>query len=190
MDTAQEIIDAIEQLRNRQNAIVVGVSGFGGAGKSTLTRHLVESIEGSARIRGDDFLDPNQSHERSPDWNGVDRLRLRAEVLEPFRQAKPGFFHRFDWKMRDLGLPEPIPTAQVLIVDAIGLFHPELEGMFDLTVWVDVDLGLATERGKARDKRLGRSHDRLWDDVWVPNEQEFVARFDPRASADYLYTAE
>ena len=190
MATAQEIIDAIEDLRRQRSAITVGISGFCGAGKSTLTRHLVDSVTDSARIRGDDFLDPERSHQRSADWDGVDRSRLRSEVLEPFRSGKPGLFRRYDWGTRQLGSPEAIPPAQVLVVDAIGLFHPELDGMFDLTVWVDVDLSLATERGMARDRRLGRTHEQLWNDVSVPNERDFVTRFNPRARADCLYTAD
>lgn len=182
-----EIIDSIENLRRHSPAIVVGVSGFAGSGKSTLTRRLTASIEGSARVRGDDFLDPQRSHQRSSDWDGVDRLRLRREVLDPYRQGRPGQFRRFDWGTRQLGPPEAIPDAQVLLVDAIGLFHPELDGVFDFTIWVDLDLSTATERGKARDRKLGRNHDRLWDEVWVPNDRDFALRFDPRATADCLF---
>ncbi|OUD84696.1 hypothetical protein BC477_17790 [Clavibacter michiganensis subsp. michiganensis] len=36
----------------------------------------------------------------------------------------------------------------------------------------------------ARDARLGRDHDALWRDVWIPNERDFDGRFAPRASAD------
>lgn len=74
-------------------------------------------------------------------------------------------------------------------MDAIGLFHPELAGVFNVTVWMDVDLTVATERGKARDHRLGRDHDQLWDDVWVPNEREFVRNFDPQKSAQLAFDA-
>ena len=181
------IIETIENLRRHSPAVVVGVSGFAGSGKSTLTRRLAASIEGSARIRGDDFLDPHRSHQRSSDWDGVERIRLRREVLDPFRQGRPGQFRRFDWSTRQLGPPEPIPHAQVLLVDGIGLFHPELDGVFDFAIWVDLDPGTATERGKARDRELGRNHDRLWDEVWVPNDRDFLARFDPRATADLLF---
>jgi uridine kinase len=76
MDSPQAVISAIEQLRAESPRLVVGVSGYAGSGKSTLTRALVSRIDGSARIRGDDFLDPERSHHRSRDWDGVDRVRL------------------------------------------------------------------------------------------------------------------
>jgi uridine kinase len=188
MHTMREIVDSVARVRECSGAVLLGVSGFGGSGKSTLARELVATIPDSVRIRGDDFLDPERSHRRSADWDGVERLRLRREVLDPFHLDEPVVFHRFDWGSGRLGKSEALPEASVIIVDAVGLFHPELAGVFDVTVWVDVDLTVATQRGKARDHRLGRDHDRLWDEVWVPNEREFVSNFDPRKSAQLLFS--
>ena len=116
----------------------------------------------------------------------MERVRLRREVLDPFRAGEQSRFRRYDWSAGRLGDPEPLPAARVLVVDAIGLLHPDLDGAFDLTVWMDVDLETATSRGMRRDRAQGSDHEALWNDVWVPNELDFVARFDPRARADYL----
>jgi len=75
----------------------------------------------------------------------------------------------------------------VLVVDAIGLFHPEMKGCFDLTVWVDVDLATAQRRGMHRDRMLGRHHDRLWNEVWVPNDRDFAHLYAPESVADLRY---
>ncbi|MEV8253598.1 phosphoglycerate transporter [Rhodoglobus sp. NPDC076762] len=185
--TLARIRSAIAALPTTPHTHVIGVSGFCGAGKSTLARELVSSLPSCARVRGDDFLNPDQSHQRSKDWSGVERVRLRGEVLDPLRHGVGGSFHRFDWSARTLGAAEPLPVANVVVVDAIGLFHPSLKGAFDLTIWVDVPLEKAVEQGKARDRRLGRIHDQLWNDVWVPNERDFVDQYNPRAGADLLY---
>lgn len=169
--------------------ITVGVSGFGGSGKSTLARSLTSRLEGSIRMRGDDFLDPTRSHRRSSDWDGVDRLRLASDVLAPFREQKDSRFQRFDWSARELGPLERVPTGEVMIVDLIGLFHPETTEALDLRIWCDVDLETATDRGIARDALLGRDHVALWHDVWVPNERDFMDNFSPRNTADALFTA-
>jgi uridine kinase len=169
--------------------LVVGVSGYGGSGKSTLARSLAGALPGAVRLRGDDFLDPSRSHRRSPDWDGVYRLRLVEEVLDPFRSGRGGAFRRYDWSRHQLGLPEPLPETDVLVVDLIGLLHPEARPWIDLAVWCDVDLETASARGMARDARLGRDHVALWHDVWIPNERDFDARFAPRAAADVLLDA-
>ena len=168
--------------------IVVGISGYGGSGKSTLARALIDLIPDAVRMRGDDFLDPSRSHRHSATWDGVDRSRLVEDVLRPFREERPSTFRRFDWAVRDLGEPEDVPAGQVLILDAIGLFCPDTDDALDLRVWCDVPLDVATERGMARDARLGRDHVALWRDVWVPNESDFDRTFAPRERADVRYT--
>lgn len=180
-----ELGAAIERRRAEGGGpIVVGISGYGGAGKSTLARELLELVPGSVRMRGDDFLDPTRSHRRSADWDGVERSRLVGEVLDPFRNRQSSMFRRYDWSAGALGEPEPIPTGEVLIVDLIGLFHPEALGFLDLTVWCDVDLATAQRRGMQRDSALGRDHSRLWNEVWVPNERDFDEHFAPASSAE------
>ncbi|KQM23416.1 MULTISPECIES: uridine kinase family protein [unclassified Frigoribacterium] len=169
--------------------IVVGISGFCGSGKSTLAHRMVEALPGAVRMRGDDFLDPARSHLRSADWDGVDRQRLVSSVLEPFRGEQQGEFRRYDWAVGALGAPEPVPRAEILVVDLIGLFHPEALPSLDVTVWCDVELDVAVGRGMARDRELGRRHEALWTDVWAPNDRDFAQEFLPRERAETLYAS-
>lgn len=141
-------------------------------------------------MRGDDFLDPSRSHRRSEDWDGVERDRLAREVLAPFRERHDGTFRRWDWSQWQLGAPERLPLGEVLLVDLVdlvGLFHPDALPWLDLTVWVDVSLETARERGMRRDEALGRDFERLWNEVWVPNEIDFERNFSPRDHADVLW---
>jgi len=182
------VIDLVASRRASARApIVVGVSGYCGSGKSTLTRTLVERLPGAVRIRGDDFLDPVRSHQRSADWDGVDRPRLVSSVLEPHRAGRASTFQRFDWSVRALGPAEPLPRTDVLVVDLIGLFHPDALPHLDVSIWCDVDLDTAVRRGTARDRALGRWHDALWRDVWVPNERDFEDRYAPKDAASARY---
>ncbi|WP_144765912.1 uridine kinase [Curtobacterium sp. 9128] len=178
----------LERERTADRPTVVGISGYCGSGKSTLARAMVAALPDAVRMRGDDFLDPSRSHRRSSEWDGVDRERLVATVLEPFHEGRTSHFRRHDWSRRQLGPEEPVPSARTLIVDLIGLFHPEALGALDVTIWCDVDLDTAARRGIARDRGLGRNHDALWHDVWIPNERDFAERFRPRERADLLCT--
>jgi uridine kinase len=166
--------------------VVVGISGFGGSGKSTLATWLTQNVPGCVRVRGDDFLDPTLSQRRSNDWNGVDRARLTREVLDPFRRGERGQHRPYDWSQRRLADAVPNPEGSVLVVDLVGLFHPEVINRFDIRVWIDLDLATATERGLARDAAMGRDHRDLWRTVWVPNEEDFERSFSPRETATHL----
>jgi uridine kinase len=183
MTDVHGVIDAIEQRRTELGRVAVGISGYAGAGKSVLARRIVDSVHGAVRVHGDDFLDPARVHRRSRDWDGVDRERLRSEVLEPFRAGRDVEIRRLDWDTGRLGVPAPLPRASVLVIEAIGIFHPDLLPWFDLTVWVDAELLVAQERGMARDRAAGMDHDRLWTEVWTPNDHEFEQMFSPRVHA-------
>jgi len=75
----------------------------------------------------------------------------------------------------------------VQLIDAVGLLHPQLLPLLDLTVWVDVPLEVATERGMRRDRQAGDDHDALWREAWAQNERGFDARHRPRDRADVRY---
>lgn len=184
-DGVSDLID--QRCKALSRPIVIGISGYGGSGKSTLARRLIANDRSRVRMRGDDFLNPDRSHRRSPDWDGVERERLVEEVILPFQQRRESTFRRYDWSIRALGAPAAVPTGEVMVVDLVGLFHPVALDHLDLTVWCDVDLVTATERGMLRDSRLGRDHSRLWHDVWVPNEQDFDDRFAPARRAEVLF---
>ena len=181
-----DLLIAIEHLLAERERVVVCISGFAGAGKSVLASRVVDSVHGAVRVRGDDFLDPARVRRRSSDWDGVDRERLRSEVLEPFRAGNDVEIRQLDWDTGQLGEPTPLPRASVLVIDAIGIFHPDLLPRFDLTVWVDADLQVAQQRGTARDRAAGMDHDHLWAEVWTPNDREFEQLFSPRDHADLV----
>lgn len=185
MSSAEEIRDAVAA---REGRVTVGISGFGGAGKTTLAVWLTEQLPDVVRVRGDDFLEPRRSHERSADWAGVERQRLRQEVLEPFRAGREVRFRPYDWSVGELGSPVVLPPGRVLVVDLIGLFHPEVLDALDLRVWVDVPLDVATRRGLERDARLRHLNEDVWRGVWLPNERDFAAAFDPRSAATHVLT--
>lgn len=47
--------------------------------------------------------------------------------------------------------------------------------------------GTATQPGTERDRSLGRNQYRPWDEVWMPNDRDFEARFRPQRAADRVY---
>jgi uridine kinase len=186
MTEFSDLLVAIERLLSERPRVVVGISGHAGAGKSVLARRMVDAMDGAVRVRGDDFLDPVRVHRRSADWDGVERERLRSEVVEPFRAGHDVEIRRLDWNTGRLGEPTPLPRASVLVIDAIGIFHPDLLPWLDLTVWVHADHQVAQGRGMARDRAAGLDHDRLWTEVWTPNDHAFEQMFSPRTRADLV----
>lgn len=165
---------------------VIAVSGHAGAGKSTCARQIESRIHGCLRVRVDDFLVPSAVHTRSSDWYGVDRRRIRTDVLTPFKAGSTLAIRRLDWQTGQLGEACEIPDADVVCLEGIGIFHPELDHEFDLRIWVDCDPVSAIHRGMKRDRAAGLDHDRLWRHIWFANDHDFDHLFMPRTRADFI----
>ena len=120
-------------------------------------------------------------------WGGP--AASHRERSDPVPSRTAGRVQCYDWSAGALGAPESLPRAEILVVDLIGLFHPQVMPALDVAIWCDVELDDAVRRGMARDRALGRSHEALWTDIWVPNELDFEQRFRPREHADVLYAS-
>ena len=126
-------------------------------------------------------------NERCDDWSSIDRKRLVEQVLEPARSAGRFRYQQYDWPTNALAEWQEHADFKYLIVEGIGLIHPETVPWFDVTAWIDVSLELAEERGKYRDSEIYKvDHDALWEEVWTPNERDFFERFQPATTANFL----
>src|SRR5439155_20568816 len=117
--------------------------------------------------------------ERSEDWSSFDRSRLEKQVLEPVRRGQPARFQRYDWGRDTLGEWVTLLPPKYLIVEGIGVLHPDLMKYLDYGIWIDVPLEVAVRNGKARDRSRGNDHDQLWDEVWGPNDRDYFDAFRP-----------
>ncbi len=167
---------------------VIGISGFGGAGKSTLASQLQQQLPGSVVVPGDEFLLAHPPAERSDDWGDVDRDRLSRQVLEPAHEGMSVKYQVWDWDARAPGPWVAIDSATAIIVEGLALYVPELVSLFDLRVWIDIDLDSATAQGMWRDEHeYGNAQAALWVEVWKPNDADFFRKFRPDTAADILF---
>lgn len=164
---------------------LVAISGYGGSGKSILARTFARILR--APVVGIDEFGTPCALQRSSDWAGLDRERLTRQVLEPIRQGKHTITYDScdDWKTWH-AVPVTVEFGHIVIVEGVGIFHPNVLPYFNYRIWLDVDLDSAIERGIAREHRLGNEQADTWIDIWGPNDVDFERRFNPRDHADVI----
>lgn len=168
----------------------MAIDGPGGAGKSTLTQVLNEQLKTLgwivAVVKHDDFYLP--SHQRENQQAGViggdfDWERLRDQVLTPIREGRSAHYQRYDWETDVLAEWRTISASDVVLVEGVYTMRRELTHLYDLKIWVECPREICLARGIARDGEQART---IWEQDWMPKEDDYVKTHFPRESADLL----
>jgi uridine kinase len=182
----------------------VGIDGIDASGKTTLADELAEVVAGGGRavVRAslDGFHLPREQRYRlGPDSpsgyyeDSFDYPALRRVLLDPLgpggsrRCLRAVFDHRLD---RPLSLPWEIAERQAaLIFDGVFLLRPELEGCWDLAVFLEVPLAEALRRGSRRDSTTmgsAGSVARRYRARYLPAQERYLEQCRPPLRADVV----
>lgn len=148
----------------------VAIDGVDGAGKTHFADELATVLEPSGRpiIRAsvDGFHHPRERRyrlgRRSPEGfyrDSYDYAALKEHLLEPL---SPGGSGRYRSAIYDVRAEEPVsvPPEQaeagaILLFDGIFLHRSELQGYWNLSVWLEVPFSVSSPRGAARGEGFG-----------------------------------
>lgn len=194
MATYDDLLARVRALAETSEAVpVVGISGHGGAGKSTLAARLGADL----RLHEDQVVPtdcfyaptcgPDAGLWEQHDWPAIEALVSRARRLP--RPERLRFDYR--WWTGQTGV-EDHPMPQVLVVEGIRLLADRTRDWFDLAVWIDLDPDTAGARAKARNLAQGddRAELDLWDTKWIPEGHAYARLEHPETRADLLLRAE
>lgn len=188
-DLRIRIIDLMNRI---ERAPVVGISGHGGAGKSTLAARLITELGGTPEqvVRTDRFYaadaGPDSRLFALHDWPALLDLlhRLRA-TPGPRRLLYP--VRTYDGVERTCDVPMP----PVVIVEGIRLLRPETIPLLDLAVWINLAPEPAGRRAVERNREQGDSSEELdlWRTKWIPEAHAYTHSVDPERLAHVVIPA-
>ncbi len=169
---ARVLIDLLAELRTVRpgQRALIALDGVDGAGKTMLAHELVKLAKTAADVPGQDshrrvaaisidgFHHPREiryAHGKGPDTfyrHSYDYEAFVESVVEPFRRGDaivPAV-----WDVDEDGplAPEPrsLPKDCILLVEGIFLHRPELVGLWDASMWVEVPFEISVPRGNER----------------------------------------
>lgn len=198
------LVDRILALRRPApaHAILVGVSGIDGSGKSWLSDGLAARLESRgarvALIHADGWLNLPAirfSNERPGRHFYEHALRLpemfeslaipllanRSIRLEAdYAEETAPSYRRHVWSYEDI---------DIVLVESVFLFKRAYRSLFDLAIWVESTFDTALERALARgQERLSRAETiRAYETIYFPAQRIHLERDEPKARADLLF---
>ena len=200
MDTVR-IVDEIMKRRSHGKTFMVGLDGLGGAGKSTaaeeVKRLLTEKGINAEIFHIDDFIHPKavRYNDSYPQWEQYYYLQWRyahfkQSVWAPVKEGRelpPVELYDKDndtYVVRGFSLPE----GSVVITEGIFLQREELDGIFDLMVYFDVDEKERLRRVLLRDAYIGdeTAIREKYENRYFPAERYYSEKYRPAEKADMV----
>ncbi len=183
--TVSSLAQKIKTASQQAEIFTVAVDGRCASGKTTLAKALSQRLDCNVIHTDDFYLQPFQrTEERYTEPGGnLDRERLLGEVLLPLKKGKGASYRPFLCKSMSFGEEIHLPVKGIFIIEGSYSCHPELCGLYDMTVFVTTDR--ETQRARIL-KRNGE--ERLTDFLtkWIPLEERYFEAFDITSKADVV----
>ena len=169
-----QIKDAVLKLASRlEIPFLLAIDGRCAAGKTTLAAQLAEEWDCNV-IHMDDFYLPfvRRTSERLALPGGhVDLDRLREEVLLPLRTGRSFRYRPYDCHADRWLPPRFLDGTKSTVVEGSYSCHPELSGLYDARVFLDIAPEAQLERLKNRDADAVNT----FLSTWIPREEQYFS---------------
>ena len=186
MNNFEALVSKIEQIGKSKRHVIMGITGFGGSGKSHLADRLRDhfGINDNQIVRIDSLYGPDPN---GPSIFDQSNWTLIEHILQDSSTGRRIKYRGRDHKGKVLYFDEDLP--KIVIFEGIRLLQPKFNQYFDISVWIDCPQDFAIERAKARDRSQGADEETVggWDTDWGPKDKEYFDSYRPDQLANFIY---
>ena len=183
MESTFKIVKSNYERDKKQNTpYIIGINGIDCAGKTTLAKDLSGRLKQSEInneiFHIDDFNDPKVEKETyrafaSGNWNENDFDRYYESIID-FQQAR-----------------EAVEIAaaknEMLIVEGIFIFRPQLKITFNYRIYLEVNVSVALTRFEQRRRLKGDDRTAgIFEDIWVRAHNKYVSEVNPQKISNLI----
>ena len=205
MQFYQSLVDFILHKKRSGYALIVGINGADGSGKTmlagNLSRLLKEAGYPVCRVSVDGFHHPRKHRyrrgEESPEAYYHDSINYKAfadKALKPVFKAQT-YPVQCQIKLLDLAQDkedmrfQDVDENTVVLAEGVFLFRPEIYPFLHTTIFVRADFGAILERVKVRDLDTLGSAAKIqerYERKYIPGQKLYFEEIKPEKLADIV----
>lgn len=185
--SVRELYNKMLESKRSNKTFLLGIDGYGGAGKSTLAQSFKEvDPDRVTVIHMDDFYKPSnlrelvEENEAGGNW---EYDRVKEQILIPLINNQNTKYQRYDWDTDDMAEWHNVPAGGVVIVEGCYALIDGINEYYHFKIWVHSPKNIRLARGIERD---GEHKRHLWEELWMPAEEHYMQTQKPQEKADLI----
>lgn len=182
----KEIIKRTEEIINRKGKVIIAIDGPCASGKTTLASLLAEKI-GAQVIHTDDFFLPvdMRTEERLSQAGGnVHYERFCDEVVNGIKSGESFKYGVYSCRTGKVETYQTVSPLKSIIIEGSYSLHPEIDGIYDLKIFVETDYETQLERILSRN---GADALEIFKSKWIPYENRYFEEYKIKSKCDVVY---
>ena len=168
--------------------LVAAIDGRCTSGKTTLAHTLSLALDAPV-IHMDDFFLPYEmrtAQRLAQPGGNFDLERFTAQVALPLSHGESFSYGVYDCSAGSITGERHVPRGDVVIVEGAYSMHPELQTLYGLRIFCDIDPRTQLERLRERESTQSLQN---FIEKWIPMEEKYLEAFGIEALCNIVLRA-